>query len=443
MTVATVSPNLTRPRLLMLLDDPVDSRIEREATSLTQAGYAVHILSSHFWKPTDPLRETLPFAELSRACLPQTPGQWPAFWMFPPSRLLSRGVLRNVCKRLTQVDPPWLTAAIQAIDALRPQLLHVHDLKLVPLGVLLSERYGLPLVADIHENYPALVESYRQLYGKDGRSARRLWERVEREILPKATHILPVSLEMWDHFQRLGIPAAQMTLVPNTVNLQKFEHPTIQPVLPPEALNKFVFGYVGLIDAPHRGIHLLLEAFGQNRAAMPNAFLLLAGIVNDQYRPQLDAIIERYDLQAHVHFTGWINESEFPSHIAACQVCVAPSTRNEAIFGIHTKLYVYHLFQKPILASSVGPNARYIQESQGGVVFEAEDVADLGRHMVAMYQDPQGCQHWGEQGQRAVRERFNWSVTERDLIHAYRQLLPLPPSTMQPPALVAQAEHSL
>jgi len=132
----------------MLLDDtyPADIRIAKEADALLAAGHEVVLLC--FRDGDEPRRETIDGVEVIRRPLQHAHEGIP-------------GMIEGARHLLTRVHRPWLSAIEDVVRAEAVDLLHPHDLPLVKTALVAGERRGLPVVADLHENWPEAVRQYR------------------------------------------------------------------------------------------------------------------------------------------------------------------------------------------------------------------------------------------------------------------------------------------
>ncbi len=85
--------------------------------------------------------------------------------------------------------------------------------------------------------------------------------------------------------------------------------------------NKKVLLYVGRI-APHKGIHLLMEAFNTVKKEIPNLKLLIVG------KPTFNSYFRKLKRMAdkNVVFTGFVEDKELPYYYAACNLYVTASS---------------------------------------------------------------------------------------------------------------------
>lgn len=79
------------------------------------------------------------------------------------------------------------------------------------------------------------------------------------------------------------------------------------------------------------------------------------------------------------------------------------------------------LLKKPVVVSSCKPLKRVVEETGGGLVFQAGDASSLAETVVQL-QDTQLRHNLGEAGYRAVKEKYNWSETSKILTGVYEQI---------------------
>ena len=71
-------------------------------------------------------------------------------------------------------------------------VIHVHDLRLVKVGVLLAKQFNMKVIADLHENYPAAIKSYvmdnsiKSIIRRYSVDRYSRWVAYEKQILQKS-----------------------------------------------------------------------------------------------------------------------------------------------------------------------------------------------------------------------------------------------------------------
>ena len=180
---------------------PPDIRLEKEIRSLTEAGHDLFVLAER--RDEEPKREKVSGAVTDRHTPPHSFRRrldWIRFQTSFRSNFWNNRI-RNFVKRNNL------------------EILHVHDLPLVGTTLDVAGEFDIPVVADMHENYPAAKQLWSEgirdplvWFGDDYRR----WQRYEKEILPLANKVITVVDEAAQRLQESGtVNSGQMTVVMN------------------------------------------------------------------------------------------------------------------------------------------------------------------------------------------------------------------------------------
>lgn len=417
-------------RIGMVLDQPFppDARVEREAAALAEAGYEVHLLCAA-------RREDILTNEAYRGFYIHRVSPEKVTIGLPllncQSRFLYHGLLKNYFYHYRNIDTAWHTLIHRFIKDYGIHILHVHDLRLVNTALNVTERYGLPLVADLHENYPALMEMMKGRKNlRRGLAQRKRWERIENDVIQRAARVITVADEARDRLIAKDVPPARILVLENTVDIKKFLNASVDPEIIRWFKPYFVLTYVGHLNDTHRGIHTVIDAMAMLKDEMPELRFIAAGGLREPYHKLLTEKIEKADLSERVHFTDWLDESRFVTYIEASDICLCPHVVNDhtnATFP--NKVYLYHLFKKPVIVSDATPLRRYVENTRGGLVFPSEDASMLANQIRLLRHRADLRRELGINGHKAVAERYNWQRSASALIQMYDQLAGLPART--------------
>ncbi len=402
-TVHVVSGRL---RIGMLLDRtfPPDPRVGNEARSLAAAGHEVHLLClAH--DGSRPAREEWQGVRLHRVWMPR--------WFYRKFSAVSlevpfyRWALRNALRRLV------------AREGL--EVIHTHDLPMVAIGLSVARARALPLVADLHENWPAALRTYgyaRRLLGRLLISPQR-WERHERAILPNADAIVTVIEEAAERIAGIGIPEERIEVVRNTVAVDEFRGFPIDASIAESLRGRFVVAYLGGFER-HRGIETAVAAMARLRRILPDCLLLLVG--GGSTEAALRGKVEALGLSGHVRFEGWQPFERFPSYILASSVCLIPHLKNaHTDTTIPHKLFHYMLLERPVVTTDCSPLKRIVEETGAGLVVRSGDEESLAAGIAALA-DSERRRAMGAAGRSAVEERYCWERDAERLIGLYDRI---------------------
>ena len=372
-------------------DYPWDVRVEKVASSLTQAGHEVHLVARNNYRR--PVRETLPEARMHR---------------LRPWRLLGKR-LDSMTMFPAFFNPRWIAAILRTAKASRAEMLLVRDLPLAPTAIWVGRLLKIPVVLDMAENYPAMMRSLWDVGVNRPTDVivrnPRVVAAIERWVLSRVDHTLVVVDESRDRLRSLGVGSDRITVVSNTPRLSRLDE------LPPRVHSngdQLELIYLGLLEAP-RGIGVLIEALAMVRSTGTRARLTVLG--DGRERRHLEDRARELGLDASaVRFMGRVPYTEAVRLLQAADVGVVPHAANESWnTTIPNKLFDYMAGGLAVLTSNAKPTARVVREFGAGVVFQDSDPADCAAAILKLA-DAEFRARCGAGGRRAVAERFHWEL---------------------------------
>ena len=387
---------------------PPDIRIEKEAKSLIQNKFNVFVISA--MKKGLPSKESSNGIEIIRISYPKN--------------VLSR-IAITVLFHAIFVNFLWKKELVKIIKEYNIHILHVHDLPLVKTSVLAAKKYGIPVVADLHENYPEQLKWSRKMsfHKKIFTILAPVWrwKRLERIILKKVKKIIAVVAEAKEHYVKdCHIHPDKILVVMNVVDLQQFKKAKINHFKQYE--KNFVLSYVGGFG-PHRGIDTVIGAMPYIIKKIPHAKLLLVGGTPSPYEESLKQLCQRIGAEKYVAFTRWVDFEYIPSYIAASDVCLVPHHANEHTnTTIPHKLFQYMALGKPVIATNCSPIERIVKETQCGIIVPSGDHDKMTDAVIKLYSDHLLAKKLGENGKKAVEKKYNWEREVEALIGLYNKM---------------------
>jgi glycosyltransferase involved in cell wall biosynthesis len=391
-------------KILMILisfDFPPDLRVEKEARALVTAGHQVTVVCEN--RKARVPRECWHGVDIIR--LPPQPVWW---------RQLNTAALF-----ITLRNPLWERHIQQIVGRERPDAIHVHDLPFVGPGLRIARKFGLPLVADLHENYPAYLKARRPttqnylewLSFDPGR-----FTRYERPVVPQCDRIIVVVDEAAERVAQLGVERERIFVVGNAEDIEYIPAGEASIALPEGAMR---IGYVGGVQEL-RGLQTAVAAMPEILSHIPDALLVIVG--DGLYRPVLAEQARTLGVEEHIRLEGHQPFEKVHRYIEASDVCIVPHLADELVnTTIPHKLFQYMYMGKPVIVSSARPLRRIVEGSNAGLVFASGDPASFASAVLQLH-DPLLRKQLGENGRRAVIERYNWQVESKVLVDLYRQL---------------------
>jgi glycosyltransferase involved in cell wall biosynthesis len=393
---------------------PPDIRIEKEARTLISHGHKIFLISLE--KLGRKEYEIVEGVNVIRITLP-------------------KGFVKKILKILgfsvTFESRFWRKALENAIKEYKIDIVHCHDLPLVKTSTKVVRRLDIPIIADLHENFPEGLKAWRnEKISFKMRMYNRLiypypifmYKRFEKSLLKKVDRIITVVDEAKNHYIKdCGISSDKITVVMNTEDINTFENIEIDESIVSRYKNSYNISFVGFL-APHRGIETVIRSMPKILKRIPEAKLLLIGGKGyDGYEGKLKKFCRELKVTNIVEFVGWVEFSKVPSYITASDICLIP---HNASGHTHTtiphKLFQYMIFKKPVIVTDCIPLKRIVEECKCGVVIPSRDHSELANGVISLYENRDYAKQLGENGKKAVDNKYNWENAGANLIELYR-----------------------
>jgi glycosyltransferase involved in cell wall biosynthesis len=392
---------------------PGDYRVEKEAISLVEAGHRVFVVCDE--QEGKPAQEEYKGISVLR--------------LVSPPMLLRK--LNSFFYLLFLFNIAWFRFLEKWHRRFNFDALHVHDLPLSGTALHIGKKYHLPVILDLHENYPFALQSFGDLSPSFGERIwkalfhdRLRWERYERRVSRKADRIIVVVKEMGQRIAALGVPNDRIVIVGNTVETTTFDSIPLDKHLIAQYRDRFVISYIGSLDK-YRRIDTIIRAMPYVLASIPNALFLIVG--ETERRPEYKALAKELQLEKAVEFEGWQSFAKVPTYLALSDVGVIPEEKNEQNDNsFPNKLGQYMYASKPVIVSDCISLRRLVTETEAGLVCEADlDNAQAWAEAIVALQDPVIRRQMGCKGRQAVIDTYNWELDSKQLVDTYESLIPL------------------
>lgn len=387
-------------------DYPWDVRVEKLCLSL-QKKHEVHLVCRN--NQRRPVFEVLGGLQIHR--LPSLPAIF--------------GRLNSIVGFPAFLNPLWLYRIWQVVRKTRTDLILVRDLPLALSAVIVGKLTRVPVVLDMAENYPAMMEDVWAMTPLSAQTVINAFVRnpaivraIEKAAIRSVEHILVVVEESRDRLVRMGVPESRLSLVMNTPMLDRPSHmcdgrkeTTVQE----NGAEKLMLIYLGLLEWP-RGLDTVIGGMARLRVQQIDVRLQIIGSGRDSER--LRMMVEKADLRDRVQFLGWIDYKEAIRCIKTADVGLVPHHATASWNStIPNKLFDYMSLGKAVIVSDAIPTKRIVNEEGCGTVFEDRNVDDFARAVRALVSENvrRVC---GWRGLEAIARRYNWKIDEERLLSA-------------------------
>lgn len=294
----------------------------------------------------------------------------------------------------------------ESLRQLKPDLVHA-SLTLSPLDFLLPEicaELDLPLVATFHTPFAgkgAKLKSGTQL----------LAYQLYAPFLVNYDRVIVFSQVQRDLLARLGVPANNVAVIPNGVDVQKYSPGPSNLKAQFKAQRLFV--YQGRL-ATEKNVEALLRAWKQSEMG-PGSKLLVVG--DGPLAPSLKPF---YGPEHNIFWLGFVADEERRIEILrGADVFILPSL----VEGLSLSLLEAMGCGLACLATDVGADGEVL-ENGAGVVLSTRRVASELRTLLPLFQDhPELTILLGQKARARAIERYTLSGNITQLERLYTQML--------------------
>jgi glycosyltransferase involved in cell wall biosynthesis len=384
-----------------------DIRVLREIGILKEQGFEIFVLCFGFFKTNkEPVSQT----QITRINIPRK----------------LRDILFFILNTIPVYEWLWTSNIKKFINNNDLELLHVHDLYMARAAYkgIKKAKKEIPMILDLHENYPFTIITYNWTKGFLRRHISRpdAWKKKEREYMSYADRIIVLSEDFRDTLLELypEMKSGTFVVLPNVPDLSKPEYKNKGIAVNPFKQKFPIIFYYGVI-AERRGIFDALDVLINLVKEDHHVNFLLIGPVDKKDKPLFSEIINSDLLAGRIHHIPWIESIEFPAYLEICDICVAPFHKNpQHESGVANKIYDYMLGGKPVIASNCKPQQNLIEKHNCGIIFENK--TEFYDAIVRLLYNKPLRENMGENGRQAIMKEYNTDIVKENLILMYKTL---------------------
>lgn len=392
-----------------------DARVLKEAQTLQSAGYQVCVHALHTPGVTKENEELDGGIKVNRVA--RSP-----FWKWRkkhrasggtskqtatlPSKPKSMAAHRQLLRLVTRVST-HIGLCYQIVKR-KPNVIHAHDVNVLPTAWLAAKICRVPLVYDAHE-----ISTSREGY----QAFRKTVGWIEKRLMPNVAGTITTTDIRAKYF-------ALAYKIPRPLVLQnrpRLSAPTEQTSYLKEHLqleNDWpIVLYQGGLQ-PGRG----LRKFVRSAALVPNAYFVLIGVGRQTL--ELQAIAQELNITDRVKFISTVPLAELPLFTASADIGVQP-IENTCLNHYTTdsnKLFEYALAGLPVLATDFPEIRKIVQNFEIGQVVSDGSDERFAEALNSMLEDKTQLQVFRTNALK-YRDRLCWEEQEHKLINLYHKIL--------------------
>lgn len=310
-----------------------------------------------------------------------------------------------------------LGEAIREVRREHADVCHFHDLDVVLAAPILKLLTRCKLIFDSHEAFPEQFLMDRRIPAVLRPLASRVANLVEKSLVRFCDHVIAADEPTRRSFDSAGVPA---TTVFNYPALEIFE--TESGRLERERnryRDRIPLIYQGSVSV-QRGLFHMIDALRLLKRSEPRILLRIVGLRD----PRLKALALEKAAEAEViqqlEIVEWLPHLEISYAMKSSLIGLVPWQPEEKHKrNIPIKIFEYMACGLPIVAADLPSIAPYVKTSGAGVLYDSTRPEELADCVASLIQNPEQRQQMGRDGERAVRDLWNWVGMENVLFDVY------------------------
>jgi PEP-CTERM/exosortase A-associated glycosyltransferase len=314
--------------------------------------------------------------------------------------LNQKDVIDGLARRLGQVIPQ-----------IKPDVLHAHSPSLNAIAALRAgKKFGIPVVYEVRAFWEDAAVDHGT--SKENGLRYKLTRALETYALQQADAVTTICEGLRRDILARGIPADKVTVIPNAVDIDKFSTGGAADQQLKSRLGlsgSHLIGFIGSFYA-YEGLDILLRAVPTLTRRLPDLRVLLVG--GGPQDAQLRQLANQLRIEDKVVFTGRVPHDQVQKYYDLLDVLVYPRSSMRLTDLVTPLKPLEAMAQGRVLAASdVGGHQELIADGKTGVLFKADDAADLADKVGALLEAQQQWPQLRAAGRHYVEKERNWPVS--------------------------------
>ncbi len=281
---------------------------------------------------------------------------------------------------------------------------HLHDPDLLPLGNKLK-RKGKKVIFDSHEDVPRQIKDKQWIPKIIRNIISKTYEIYEESSIKKYDAVISVTPHIVERFSGIN---------PNSVMVTNYPIIDVSEEIARNPYKAICFAGGITEQYNHHKILMAIED-------IENIKYLLAGNPDNQYLKKLKTL----PAWEKVEYKGMISHSEvkklYSQSIAGMAIHYSTQAKEQGSLGV-IKLFEFMEAKLPVICSDYKLWKEIVEKYNCGICVDVNNVVEIKNAINYIINNPEEARVMGENGRKAVIEKYNWKTQEEILLRLYKKL---------------------
>jgi len=298
----------------------------------------------------------------------------------------------------------------------RADVYHVHDPEILPWGWLLQKITHKPVIYDVHEYYADSILTKEWVPAFFRGPLSKVVDKVEKMIAKRLAGVITVNRDMEGLFKGVN---------ENTITVHNYPFRAFVEKLNDKLqADPFTVIYIGGVSKDC-GYQVMVNTMQIVKGKERRASCIIVGPVDRAGLPE-DFLSEEKSLlqEGGIELVRKVPYEEISQFLSTATIAWLPwpaTPNNEK--GTPVKLFEYMAARLPIVASDMGFIKEIIEGNRCGLLAEPGNPEAHAESILYLFEHPEERRRMGENGRRAVQEKYNWENEGKKLLALYEELL--------------------
>ncbi len=286
---------------------------------------------------------------------------------------------------------------------------HFHDPELIPWVVKLKKKTRARVIYDVHEDYPKQILSKYWIPKILRKIISIFINFYEKRMVKNFDYVITVGEEIEERFRKNN---SNVETIKNFPDVEKFRN------IKKEKNNESIFNliYIGGISKV-RGINQLVQAMEYLPKEVK--LTLFGKFSPEEYKEEVKKIkgFEKTE------YLGWISFDKMPYQLFKSDIgviCFLPEPNH--INSCPNKLFEYMVAELPVIASNFPSWKEIVEGNNCGICVNPLEPEEIAKAVKYLIRHPKEAKKMGENGRKAVLEKYNWENESKKLLNIYSSL---------------------